>query len=152
VRVSVSLGVERRSVPDVSYLRSDRARVALESAGFTVAFDSAEADVPRGSILEIEPAPGTRIPVFGEVRLRVSTGPPEVTVPSLIGMAEQTALDTLALLGLLVSQTDEISSNVPDPPIVLFQDPSPEQVVLRGSAVRITVLRRTPRPDTIPRR
>jgi beta-lactam-binding protein with PASTA domain len=150
VRVSVSMGVERRSIPDVSHLRSDRARVVLESAGFTVAFDSVEADVPRGSILEIEPAPGTEVAVFGEVRLSVSTGPPEVTLPSLIGMAEETARDTLAVLGLRVNQTDEISSNVPDPPIVLFQDPPPGRVVLRGTVVRINVLRRVPRPDTLP--
>jgi serine/threonine-protein kinase len=150
VRVSVSLGAQRRPVPDVSYLRADRARVALEAAGFSVALDSVQADQPRGAVVSIEPAPGTRVPVPGEVRLVVSVGPPQVVMPTLVGLEESVARDTLAALGLLITRVDEISSAGPESARVIAQDPPAEQLVFRGSQVRVTVIRRIPRPDTVP--
>jgi serine/threonine-protein kinase len=152
VRVSVSLGVQQRPVPDVSQLRGDRAREELEASGFTVTLDSVQDDQPRGAVVSIDPAPGTRVAVPGEVRLVLSIGPPQVPMPSLMGMEEAGARDTLTALGLLVTRVDEISSTGPESNRVIAQDPQAGQLVLRGSEVRITVIRRIPRTDTIPHR
>jgi serine/threonine-protein kinase len=152
VRVSVSLGTQRRPVPDVSQLRGDRARAALETAGFSVLLDSVRDDQPRGTVISIEPAAGTRVPVPGEVRLVLSVGPPQVLMPSLVGLEETAARDTLTALGLLIARVDEISSNGPESARVVAQQPAANELVLRGSEVRITVVRRIARPDTIPAR
>jgi serine/threonine-protein kinase len=152
VRVSVSMGVQLRPVPDVSYLRGERATSALQAAGFDVVLDSVQNDQPRGAVVTIDPAPGTRVSVPGEVRLVLSVGPPQVPMPSLVGLEENGARDTLTALGLVISRVDEISSTGPEANRVIAQDPQPGQLVLRGSEVRFTVIRRIPRPDTIPRR
>lgn len=51
LRLTVSLGPERRPVPDVYRVRGDRARSVLEATGFTVVPDSMESDYPRGTVL-----------------------------------------------------------------------------------------------------
>jgi serine/threonine-protein kinase len=122
----------------------------LESAGFSVAFDSVEADLPRGSVIEIRPAPGTEAPIPSEVRLVVSAGPAQVAMPNVVGLDEAPARDTLAALGLAVTLMDEVSPEAPETPRVVGQDPVAEAVLLRGTEVRINISRRTPRPDTIP--
>jgi serine/threonine-protein kinase len=150
VRVSVSIGVQQRPVPDVAYLRGERAKNALETAGFDVVLDSVQDDQPRGAVVSIDPAPGTRVSVPGEVRLVLSVGPPQVPMPTLLGMEEAAARDTLTALGLVISRVDEISSSGSESNRVITQEPQPGELVLRGSEVRFTVIRRIARPDTIP--
>jgi serine/threonine-protein kinase len=139
VRISVSRGRERRPVPDVGRLRGDRARIVLEAAGFEVALDSVQNDLPRGRIVSLEPAPGTDLPLPGQVRVTVSTGPPQVTVPLLVGMSEAEARDTLTALGLVVSEVEEVFRFGSDQGRVVDQAPPAESVLERGSAVRLLV-------------
>jgi serine/threonine-protein kinase len=150
VRVSVSIGVQQRPVPDVSDLRGDRAKSALENAGFDVVLDSVQDDQPRGAVVSIDPEPGSRLSVPGEVRLVLSVGPPQVPMPTLLGMEEAAARDTLTALGLVISRVDEISSSGSESNRVITQEPQAGQLVPRGSEVRFTVIRRISRPDTIP--
>ena len=75
VRVTVSLGPQLRSVPDVLGLTEDRAQVVLASSGFLVSKDTVEADLPRGNVLEVFPPPDTVIPLPAEILMIVSTGP-----------------------------------------------------------------------------
>lgn len=150
VRVSVSLGVERRPVPDVAQLRGDRARVVLEAAGFIVLLDSVPSDEPRGRVVVLEPEAGTQLPVPGEVRVGVSLGPPQVSMPSLLGLDEADARESIEALGLVVTQVDEVAREGSDEGRVVEQDPPPDRLVERGSAVRIVVGRPGLRRDTVP--
>lgn len=142
VRVTVSLGAERRVVPDVARLRADRALRLLAATGFVASADSVQADEPRGSVLEIDPDPGTELPLPGEVRLTVSLGPPRVAMPDLLGMPEEDAVDTLSALGLAVVAVDTVFRFGRDRGRVVEQAPPADSLLERGAAVRLSVGRR----------
>jgi len=142
VRMTVSLGPETRPVPDVSRVRIDRARAMLSATGFTVVVDSVEATEPRGSVLSVDPEPGTEITLPGEVRIEMSMGPPQVRMPVVLGMAEERAIATLDSLGLVVGEVGTQFHFGLARGIVVEQDPPAGAMVDRGAAVRIVVGRR----------
>ena len=149
VRVSVSTGRERRPVPDVARMRGDRARTVLEAAGFQVTVDSVESDLPRGRVVRLEPEAGADLPLPGEVRVTVSTGPARIPMPLVLGMTEAAARDTLVAAGLVVSEVENVFRFGADQGRVVGQDPAAETVLERGSAVRLVVGRRGDEGDTI---
>lgn len=147
VWLTVSLGPERRRVPDVARLRGDRATALLEAAGFDVAVDSAESPLPRGRIIEVMPAQGTQLALPGTVRLTMSVGPRLVLMPSLLGMAQEAATDSLTALGLTVAEVEEIFRFGRDQGRVVGQDPAEGIELERGSAIRLVVGRRGGAPQ-----
>lgn len=155
LRLTVSLGPEEQPVPDVFRVRGDRAQAVLEATGFRVEVDSVESDEPRGSVLSLEPEPGTNVTLPGEVRLTVSLGPPRVEMPLLIGLEEEAALSRLDSLGLSVAEVATRFRFGLDQGIVIEQQPEPGTPLERGSAVRVVVgsrgtsERNIPSPGTV---
>lgn len=139
VRVTVSLGAQERPVPDVYRVRGDRARAVLEATGFRVEVDSVESGQPRGSVIGLEPEPGTDVTLPGEVRLTVSLGPPRVQMPLLLGLTEEEALSRLDSLGLAAAEVETRFRFGLDQGIVIEQEPEAGAELERGTAVRIVV-------------
>jgi beta-lactam-binding protein with PASTA domain len=142
VRVTMSLGPQRRSVPDVVGLDEDRARIVLETSGFQVRSDSAESEEPRGRIIEVSPPPGQQVVLPGRVSLRVSLGPPVITMPLVLGLEEGAAVIMLDSLGLIVDEIEEVFRFGRDQGIVVEQEPASDTELQRGSSVRLKVGRR----------
>jgi serine/threonine-protein kinase len=142
VRLVLSMGPDRRPVPALSRLRVDRALDLLTATGFEVSVDSVESDLPRGRVLEVEPAEGTPVALPGAVALTVSLGPPVVPMPDLLGMDIGEARDSLTSLGLVVAEVEEVFRFGRDQGRVVEQDPATETELQRGSAVRLTIGRR----------
>jgi serine/threonine-protein kinase len=142
VRVTVSLGPQRRSVPDVRGLAEDRARIVLETSGFLVRTESAESEEPRGRIIDVSPAPGEQLVLPGQVRLVVSLGPPVITMPLVLGLLEEEATVLLDSLGLVVSDVEEVFRFGRDQGIVVEQEPASDVELQRGSSVSLKVGRR----------
>ena len=142
VRVTISLGPQRRSVPDVRGLSEDRARIVLETSGFLVRSDSAESEEPRGRIIDVSPSPGEQVVLPGQVRLIVSMGPPVITMPLVLGLLEEEATAMLDSLGLVVSEVEEVFRFGRDQGIVVEQEPASDVELERGSSVRLKVGRR----------
>lgn len=138
VRLTVSLGPEIRSVPDVTRLRGLRAVAALEAGGFVVRVDTVESEVPAGRVLAVDPAPGTRIPMPGNVRLAVSLGPPTFPMPELSGFGEDEARSLLDALGLILT-TVEKRFSILNVNTVFGQHPEAYASVRTGTAVRLVV-------------
>jgi serine/threonine-protein kinase len=143
IRITLSLGPERRRVPEVTRLRADRAVAMLQATGFTVQVDSVESREPRGRILRVVPDEGEELTLPGDVAVQVSLGPPAVMMPDLLRMAEDQARDTLTALGLVVSEVEEVFRFGRDQGRVVAQDPPAGFELERGSAVRLTVGRRS---------
>jgi len=143
IRITLSLGPERRRVPEVTRLRADRAVAMLQATGFTVQVDSVESREPRGRILRVVPDEGEELTLPGDVAVQVSLGPPAVMMPDLLRMAEDQARDTLTALGLVVSEVEEVFRFGRDQGRVVAQDPPAGSELERGSAVRLTVGRRS---------
>jgi len=142
VRVTVSLGPQTRSVPDVRQLEADRARTVLETSGFVVSVDTMESEVERGRVIDVFPPPDSVIPLPSQVRLIVSTGPPVVVMPFVLGMQEEDARTLLDSLGLVVSEVEEVFRFGRDQGIVVQQEPASDMELERGSSVRLQVGRR----------
>jgi beta-lactam-binding protein with PASTA domain len=142
VRVTVSMGPQMRSVPDVVRLTEDRARVVLESSGFIVSMDTAEAEVPRGRVIEVSPPPDSVVPLPAQVRLLVSTGPPVIPMPLVLGLEQAEAEYILDSLGLAVSGVEEVFRFGRDQGVVVEQEPAADTDMRRGSGVRLKVGRR----------
>ena len=139
VRVTVSLGPQLRSIPDVLGLTEDRAQVVLASSGFLVSKDTVEADLPRGNVLEVFPPPDTVIPLPAEILMIVSTGPALVAMPLVLGLDREQALILLDSLGLMVSEIEEVFRFGRDQGVVVEQEPASEMELERGTEVRLKV-------------
>jgi beta-lactam-binding protein with PASTA domain len=142
VRVTVSLGPQMRSVPDVTMLNEDRARILLESSGFVVSIDTAHTQVPRGRVVEIVPPADTIVALPAGIRMVVSLGPPLVPMPSVLGLAEEEAVRLLDSLGLVVSDVQEVFRFGRDQGIVVEQEPAEDIELERGSEVQLSIGRR----------
>jgi len=142
VRVTISIGPQMRSVPDVRRLAEDRARIVLESSGFVVEVDTTVAEEPRGRVIGLRPPPDSVVALPASVTLVVSAGPPLVTMPFVLGMEQAEARLLLDSLGLTVSDVEEVFRFGRDQGIVVEQEPPADTQLQRGSNVRLSVGRR----------
>ena len=145
VRVTVSLGPDVRPVPDVTRLSGNRAAALLAESGFVVAVDTVESMAPAGRVIRIEPMPGTPVEIPGNVRVAVSLGPPTMPMPSLAGLTEQSAMNLLRALGLIVSEI-EYRYSILNVNVVFGQYPDPNAQIEQGSEVQLIVGRRVRQP------
>jgi serine/threonine-protein kinase len=100
VLVGVSSGPATEPVPQVTGLSEDDARDELEEAGFEVNAVEVFSDEDEGNVVAQNPEPDTEAPTGSSVRINVSKGPGEVTVPDLVGLTEAQAKQELAELDL----------------------------------------------------
>lgn len=148
--LAISLGKKVGAVPQIIGLTPQQARVAVENAGFqmgrTVELAS---DYPRGTVFQVEPAPGTQVDLPAEVNLTVSAGPATVQVPDLIGRTVPDARGALEQIGLRLGSIGRDTSSVQIENSVLRQSPPPGATVGAGAVVSI-VVSRFPPPARIP--
>ena len=142
VLLTVSQGVERRPLPDVTGLQAERAVSLLEATGFSVTVDTVESGEPAGTILVQEPAAGTPVMVAGSIRLQVSEGPPSVEMPDFTGLPEEEAVARIRELGLEVAEIRTTFRFGRDRGLVVEQEPAPGLQVDRGAQVTLVVGRR----------
>ncbi|ACZ31016.1 serine/threonine protein kinase with PASTA sensor(s) [Xylanimonas cellulosilytica DSM 15894] len=112
------------------------AQAALEDLGFAVELteDEASETVPAGRVIRQSPESGTRAHRLDTVTLTVSSGPPIIEVPNVVGLRTGAATDALTEAGFEV-ETVKYLGGILD--TVRFQDP--EGTAPKGSPVRITV-------------
>lgn len=142
VRMTVSVGPQRRAVPDVVRLDAQRARIVLESTGFVVQLDSVESPLPRGRVVEVSPPADSMVAIPTEVRVQVSTGPPVVIMPLVLGLEQAEAVARLDSLGLVVGEVQEVFRFGRDQGLVVEQEPAADTELARGATVRLSVGRR----------
>lgn len=142
VRITVSLGPQTRSVPDVLGLGADQALVVLQASGFAVRTDSAESEEPRGRVIGIIPDVDRAVALPAEVEVLISTGPPSVPMPLVLGMEEEEATALLDSLGLVVVEVREVFRFGRDQGIIVEQEPTADTELERGAEVRLAVGRR----------
>ncbi|MDI2126143.1 Stk1 family PASTA domain-containing Ser/Thr kinase [Yinghuangia seranimata] len=115
VTLKISLGPERRTVPPLAGLPVDQARKAVTDAGLVVGkVSQQDSSLPVGQVASTTPTVGTSVSPGSTVDLIVSKGTP-VPVPSLVGLTEQEARDTLAQwqLGVNVDPVPVFSNDAP---------------------------------------
>jgi serine/threonine-protein kinase len=135
-----STGTQQVKVPDVTGQDAVSAASELGAAGFKVErvtepSDSVEAD----TVIRTDPAGGTEAPKGSTVRLVVSSGKDEVTVPNVVGDSQSEATSKLQAAGFNVIPDEALVLNPASNGRVISQTPAAGSRVGRGSTVRITV-------------
>jgi eukaryotic-like serine/threonine-protein kinase len=150
VRVILSAGPQRRTVPDVRELARGPAVRLLNASGFQVRVDEEPGRLPAGRVLGLTPAPGTVTRLPATVVLRVSSGPAMIAVPQLFGMAEEEARAALEAAGLRMGDVQYEFQETPGEDAVVEQTPPAGDSVRMGTAVqvRIVTYRSTAAPGT----
>ena len=137
VAFTISAGPEPRAVPLVAGISAEGAAWALGRAGFTIAGvrEQDDPDRPAGSVVTTEPAPGTISPRDTPVTLVVSSGPPPVVLPQLVGVASSEAEDRLVTLGLV----PDVVGGGPSGGTVTSMEPPAGTAVRHGAIVELGI-------------
>ncbi len=145
VRLLVSKGRTRTTVPNGVGLAQGAARDRLVQAGFRVMTAEVFSDQPRGTVVAQQPAAGGHVAPGSLVRLNISKGSANVDVPSEVGNPVTQAQSELAAKGLKPTVTRVPS----DQPIdtVVAQAPAGGQV-RKGSTVQLNVSKGAPATTT----
>jgi serine/threonine-protein kinase len=151
VTLEVSGGPGDVLVPPVANLRQSQAIDELEDAGLEVTIDREFSDrVKKDFAIRTVPPEGTEVTKGTRVRLLVSQGPEQVTVPDVTGISRESAEARIRDEGLTPS-VDEQESDEPEGDVI-SQSPGGGSQVERGSTVTITVSTGRPQvevPDVI---
>ncbi len=142
----VSSGPEERAVPDVAGQTVSAASNLLGQNGFVVGGQTSEPSdtVEEGLVIRTEPPAGTQLPRDSEVVLVVSSGPEESTVPSVVGLSEANAINTLENAGFVANATEQATDDPTQDGRVIEQSPEGNSTAPEGSTVDIVIGRFEP--------
>jgi serine/threonine-protein kinase len=147
VDITVSSGKPEVAIPEVIGMQVDEARALLESKGFEVTDrEDPEADEPEGTVVEVEPEEGERVPAGSEVVLIYSSG--LIEVPDVIGEDQSDAERELRREGFRPRPIFRTTSSA-SPGTVIDQTPSAGQRREKGTTVTI-VIAAAPEPEPEP--
>jgi eukaryotic-like serine/threonine-protein kinase len=155
VKLIVAQTPGQLTVPLVDTLDQVTATQRLRDAGFTqiVTQNEGSDTVTLGNVIRTEPPGNTAVGVGSPVRLFVSTGPDEVTVPNVRGLTEAAAFEAIGINKLVPSATSSSQCAEGDNGKVINQTPAFGQRVAPGAGVTITVCQfvaTTTAPTTTP--
>jgi len=143
-------GQDLVTTPNLKSKTVDEATLALAEVGLKVGTETPQADdnVPKGTIIGQDPAPGELIEAGQAVNLIVSAGKDQVPVPDLTNLLSiDDARLVLTEAKLLLGRVTPVDSDQPEGTI-LEQDPVANTVVDIGTLVSVTVSNgKIPMPD-----
>jgi serine/threonine-protein kinase len=137
VKLVVSSGTAKSTIPDLVGSQLDAALAELESAGLTANVVQQDASAPAGEVVDQAPSAGTKVKKGSQVTIFVSSG--AVVLPDVIGEDRSTAVKRLKKLGLIVVVRIDSTSPPEDFGLVVDQYPSADSRVQRGDTVTLTV-------------
>jgi eukaryotic-like serine/threonine-protein kinase len=140
ITLVVSSGPAPRTVPPVDGLTVAEASSQLGAAGFSVnESQEPSSSVDQGRVIRTDPPAGTELERGATVTIVVSSGPEQVTVPSVEGLSEANAISQLEGAGFSVaSQEQEVDDQSQDGRVI-DQTPDGNSQATRGSEVQIVI-------------
>ncbi|WP_225723590.1 MULTISPECIES: Stk1 family PASTA domain-containing Ser/Thr kinase [Corynebacterium] len=95
--------------------------------------------VPSGSIVRVEPSPGTAVKTQSSVTVHVSKGPQPIEVPDVAGESESSASAAIQDAGLKVDKVKEEEGGSVEPGHVIRTDPPAGTRLSKGDKVTVYV-------------
>ena len=145
IRVVISKGQEKTTVPKVVGMTLEEAQKALEEANLKAeVVEETSKTVEAGYVISQEVEAEEEAFAGDTIKIHVSTGTgiKEVTVQSVVGQSEANAKSTLTGLGLKVNVAYEEDTSKDDG-VVLRQSIDSGKVVDEGTTITITVNKKT---------
>jgi len=149
VHIIPSKGV---AIPNVVNLPQQTAFATLTQAGLVPQIETESSNtVGAGSVTRTDPPFGTNnVPAGTPIKMFVSTGPSQVTVPPVVGFSVSKAQSTIAAANLQTSLVFQPTTTQGNDGKVLAQDPPAGQMVNPQTPVVLTVGEFTPPATTTP--
>lgn len=131
------------SLPDVSGLTVEQAQAELSKVGITidpVIATEESADFDEGQIIRTDPPAGSQVQNGDVIRVVLSGGPNDVSVPTVTGLLQDSAKQLLEReeFGFIVSVVEEKSATIAAG-TAIRTDPAANQVVKKGSPIILYV-------------
>ncbi len=153
IEVIVSKGPESLKVPDLSGMSLRKAQVELENNNIKIGELTREyhENVSKDYIIEQIPEPETEIPVTDKIDLIVSRGPrPDmITMPELMGMEKEEALERLIEYNLEAGEITEKDSFRYKNNQIAAQQYDVNEEIPKGSEVDLVVSKGLINPDNL---
>ncbi|WP_291581473.1 Stk1 family PASTA domain-containing Ser/Thr kinase [Clostridium sp. UBA6640] len=112
----------------------------LEDLGLELIVDGEEKDdKPKGTIIKCMPNEGTPVKKKSQVKVILSAGPEEITVPDLRNLSSEEAQNQIVGKGLRVGTITQENNETYAEGTVIRQDPQPDASVKKGDTVHIVV-------------
>ncbi|HEY1357236.1 MAG TPA: Stk1 family PASTA domain-containing Ser/Thr kinase [Thermoleophilaceae bacterium] len=139
VRLFVSSGPSRVTVPDVVGLDRDSAQKQLDDAGLAVTVQQEESDKTPDQVLSQDPPAGSHVAKGSRVTLTISKSKPKVTVPDVVGLSSSDASRQLRNAKLKPTVREKKVTSQDDDGKVLTQSPGGGTDASEGDSVEIVV-------------
>jgi eukaryotic-like serine/threonine-protein kinase len=129
-----------REVPAVVGLSPEVAGDVLQAREllFVVSGEQADSEIPKGKIISQEPLPESELKAGSTVKVIVSTGVAQVSVPSVVGIPLDEAKQKLEAKGLAVGKVSETGEG--DPGTVTAMQPKAGTSVKMGEEIELTAV------------
>ena len=139
IQLRVSKGQDRVDIPDVTGKSQADATQLLQTLRIRlVPVQAADDTAPVGSVIKTSPAAHTLVKPGDTVQLIVSTGPPKVNVPTVVGESATDATNALKGAGFAVATKQDYSNSVPSG-AVISQNPAGDSTLTKFQTVTIDV-------------
>jgi serine/threonine-protein kinase len=139
VRLFVSSGPQKVTVPNVIGLARESAESRLDREGLTVVVQMQQSSKPEDEVIAQSPGAGTKLDAGDRVTITISEGVDKVTVPDVQGLTEREALRALQGAGLNGSVRDRETDVEEEDGTVLVQRPGSGAELDSGSTVTLVV-------------
>lgn len=136
---------DTKPVPEVVRLPVDDAVNRLTAEGFETDVRQEANEASAGTVFEQTPEGGQEADEGSTVTLLVSRGPAETTVPNVVGLKLEAALEKLDTAELGATQVEVFAEEPPG--TVIAQDPAGGDKAEQNSKVRINISKGTGRVD-----
>ena len=141
ILLDISAGQRQLQVPPVIGLTQALAQDAIEKAGLELGdVKEQESQSARGAVLESSPAGGTTVSPSTRVDLVISSGPPAVNAPDVVGQSFAAARAMLEQVGLTVGDVITDSLATGSPQTVITQVPAAGTRLAPGSRVTLSIV------------
>jgi beta-lactam-binding protein with PASTA domain len=128
-------------VPNVVNLTQANANTAITGAGLVVGTvtTATSTTVASGSVISQSPTSGTNVNSGSAVNLVISSGLPQVSVPSVVNLTQANASTAITGASLVVGTVTTATSSTVTSGLVISQSPASGTNVNSGSAVDLVV-------------
>lgn len=138
-------------VPDVVGKQVSVAQNILEDKHLKVTINEvANPDVPAGRVISMNPEAGTEVKENRNIRLVVSKGAGDISLPDLVGLSLEDAKKALNNLGLSIGNVETIEDSS-KPEGVVGQSPSAFEKLSKGSSVNLIVNKKAEKSISMPK-
>ena len=151
VKLIISKGPERYTIPSVSGLTPEAAQAAITKSPLTVGTvtEVFNSEIPKGFVISSTPTPGSSVKRDTRVDLTISKGIEQVELASYVGKSGEQALNQLTQAGFNVEAGYAFSETVPEL-AVISQNPVGGGTANKGGKVTI-LISKGPRYTFIPK-